>query len=139
VESDLSKLWKLRGLTEPTCRAMGYRSNQKSNKELLLALEKEFPPAMLLDSGLWSQRDKPADQPKPNPQFCGMALVQRRGADRKKDRDCDGETITDCVWDEGGFVRTGEVLETIDRPKLNLRASNHNLKSQMNEAENLCC
>ena len=104
VESDLDRLWDERAFRTEFSQAMGYRSNLKANKELLLAMEKEFPVNVLLDSGLWNQGDKPTDPPKPNPQFYGMSLVEKRDEHGKKVRDRDGDVIVDCVWGDPGPI-----------------------------------
>lgn len=104
LESDLDELWDKRGLRTETCQALGFRSNRKCNKELLQVMEKDFPINVLLDSGLWNQGEKPTDPPKPNPQFYGMALVERRDEKGKKARDRDGDVVVDCVWRDPGPI-----------------------------------
>lgn len=105
VESDRLLLWQKRGLHAGTADALGYRSNLKANKDLLLELAQHFPPQVLLESGLYSQGEKPGDPPKPNAQFFGMSLVERRDeATGKKVRDADGEVIVDLVWGDPGAI-----------------------------------
>jgi len=41
---------------------------------------------------------KAGEAPKPNPQFYGMAIVEKRDAKGKKVRDEKGEVIRECVW-----------------------------------------
>ena len=104
VESNLALLWAKRGLNAETVAALGFRSNLKTNKNILLAMENEFPPQVLLESGLFSQGEKPGDPAKPNPQFYGMSLVERRNEAGKKVKDVDGKVIVDCVWGDTGAI-----------------------------------
>jgi hypothetical protein len=99
-EKDRKELWERRGLTELTIDALGYRSNPQSNKEILLEMEKPFPPAVLLDCGLWKLDEAKVSEPaKPNAQYYGMSIVERRDPKTgKKVRDDEGEPIRDCVW-----------------------------------------
>ena len=98
TDADQTLLWEDRGQTPDTCVALGYRSNLQANKEILLAMEKEFPPAVLEECGLWKTGDKPTDPLKPNPQFYGMSLVEKRDEHGRKVRDAAGETIIECLW-----------------------------------------
>lgn len=102
---DEQMLWRKRGLTPETVAATGLRSNQKSNREILLEMEKHFPPMVLLDSGLWKYpSDKSGGEdfgkkPVPNAQYYGMALLPKRDPETgKKMRDEDGKPITEAVW-----------------------------------------
>ena len=96
---DREKLWTQRGLTGVTIDALGFRSNPQSNKEILLEMEKVFPPTVLLECGLWKLDDKkPSNPPKPNPQYYGMSIQEKRDAKRRKVRTEDGESIKECVW-----------------------------------------
>jgi hypothetical protein len=96
---DQRELWEKRGLTEATIDLFGFRSNPQSNKELLLEMSKTFPPAVLLDCGLWKLDDKkPSNPPKPNPQYYGMSILEKRDGKGRKVRDEDGEAIKECVW-----------------------------------------
>lgn len=94
---DRATLWRERGLTAETCEALGYRSNPQVNKEILMAMAQMWPPEVLLECGLWTQGDKPADPPKPNAQFYGMAIVPVLNELGRKVKS-DGETVTKCVW-----------------------------------------
>jgi hypothetical protein len=79
----------------------GYRSNPQSNKELLLEMEDVFPPEVLVDSGLWKVDDKKPNNPaKPNPQYYGMSIREKRDAKGRKARDADDEVVKECVWDQ---------------------------------------
>lgn len=106
TDSDRAKLWRKRGLTDDTIDALGYRSNQKTNRQLLLEMEQHFAPQVLLDCGLWkhaSGKDGGEDfskPPAPNAQYYGMGLVPKRGKDGKKVRDEDGNAIIEPVWGE---------------------------------------
>jgi len=73
TEPDRAGLLTKRGLTQPTCEAMGLRSNEESNREILLRLGDEFNPKVLVAAGLWSKKEK--EQPKPNAQFYGWGVV----------------------------------------------------------------
>jgi hypothetical protein len=105
VESDYDLLWKKRGLTPDTAEALGYKSNLKSNRELLQEMEKHFAPEVLLESGLWSQGDRPGDPAKPNAQFYGMSLVEKRDKETgKKIRNAEGEPVIEFVWGDPGAI-----------------------------------
>jgi hypothetical protein len=97
-EEDLRLLWVKRGLTALTCMALGYRSNPKANKEILLAMAEHYPVPVLVDCGLWKDGAKATEKAYPNPQFYGMSLVEKRDAEGKKVRDEDGKSVTECVW-----------------------------------------
>jgi hypothetical protein len=97
-DTDRDELWTKRGLTPSTCLALGFKSNPRSNKELLLQMADLFPPAVLVDCGLWSDPRKPGDKPAPNPQFYGMSLVEKRDSEGKKVKNADGENVLECVW-----------------------------------------
>jgi hypothetical protein len=98
--ADRKALWEKRGLTDATIDLAGFRSNPQSNKELLLEMKEVFPIAVLLDCGLWKTDDKkPSAPPKPNPQFHGMSIREKRDSEGRKVRDEDGEAVKECVWD----------------------------------------
>ncbi len=104
VDSDRKQLWEKRGLHDLTVAAMGYRSNLKSNFEILKRMEEVFPVLVLVDSGLWTQADKPGEPPKPNPQYYGMSLVEKRDAKGKKVRDKNEDPIVECIWGDPGAI-----------------------------------
>ena len=98
--ADRKSLWEIRALLDATIDFAGFRSNPQSNKELLLEMKEAFPMAVLLDCGLWKTDDKkPSNPPKPNPQFYGMSIREKRDSQGKKVRDEVGEAIRECVWD----------------------------------------
>jgi hypothetical protein len=98
--ADRKALWEIRALLDATIDLAGFRSNPQSNKELLLEMKEAFSTAVLLDCGLWKTDDKnPSAPPKPNPQFYGMSIREKRDSKGKKVRDEDGEAIKECVWD----------------------------------------
>jgi len=78
TEEDGKMLWEKRGLTPATQAAAGLRSNLRGNKEILLAMEELFPSAVRVESGLWTNGDKPGDPPKPNAQFYGYGIVGKK-------------------------------------------------------------
>lgn len=105
VLSDRKLLWEKRGQHDVTVDALGYRSNLKSNKEILLEMPKHFPLNILMDCGLWTQAERPGELPKPNPQYYGMSLVEKRDPQTgKKVRDRDGDPIVECVWGDPGAI-----------------------------------
>ncbi|MEI8290976.1 MAG: hypothetical protein WCH99_16040 [Verrucomicrobiota bacterium] len=98
-DSDRKSLFTERGLNDATIELLGFRSNPQSYKGLLLEMANHFPLAVLVESGLWkADADKAGETPKPNPQFYGMAIVEKRDAKGKKVRDTKGEVIRECVW-----------------------------------------
>lgn len=98
-DKDWTHLFEDRGLTDATIKFSGVRSNPQANKEILLEMPKHFPMQVLLDSGLWKiDYDKVSEPPKPNAQYYGMSVVEKRDAKGKKVRDQDGDIITECVW-----------------------------------------
>jgi hypothetical protein len=99
TDEDRKKLFTKRGLNDATIELLGFRSNPESNKGLLLEMAGHFPQGVLVESGLWkTDADKTGEPPKPNPQFYGMAIVEKRDARGKKIRDDRGEVIHECVW-----------------------------------------
>ena len=105
LEGDRRRLWEKRGLHAPAVEALGFRSNVTENRALLLQMEHEFPMLALIDSGLWTQSERATEPPKPNAQYYGMALMEKRDeATGKKVRDRDGNAVVDCVWDELGPI-----------------------------------
>jgi hypothetical protein len=98
-EVDRKALFVKRGLTDGTIDSLGFRSNPQSNKELILEMAKFFPMEVLVESGLWkTDANKVGEPPKPNPQFYGMSIVERRDARGKKIHDEHGKVILECVW-----------------------------------------
>lgn len=86
-DAEQTALWLKRGLTPETCARLGYRSNPRTNRAALLELAQEFPPAVLIESGLWLRASKPAEPPKPNAQYHGWGLA---GKIPKAEREPDG-------------------------------------------------
>jgi len=114
-DTDRKSLFEKRGLTDLTIDALGFRSNPNANKNLLEEMKSEFPMAVLVESGLWkTDATNLKDPPKPNPQFYGMSIVEKRGSDGKKVRGPDGEVIRECVWNNPilipYFSETGELI-----------------------------
>lgn len=96
-DEDRRMLWEKRGLTPDTCFELGYRSNPKSNKQILEEMAQHFPVPVLVESGLWVEGEKATAKPKPNPQFHGMSLVEKR-ENGKKVKDDDGKPKLEPVW-----------------------------------------
>jgi hypothetical protein len=80
-EADEQRLWDKRGLLPRTCRLLGYRSNPRSNRDILLAMTEVFPQDVLLESGLWVRSDKAGEDSKPNAQFYGFGIVGKKKKD----------------------------------------------------------
>ena len=98
-DADRKCLFVKRGLNDATIELLGFRSNPETNKGLLLEMANHFPLAVLVESGLWKvNADKVSEPPKPNPQFYGMSIVEKRDAKGKKMRDENGEVLRECVW-----------------------------------------
>jgi hypothetical protein len=53
--------------------ALGFRSNPKSNRELLQKLDLRFAIEALLDSGLWKRGSKGRGVERPTRNFTGLA------------------------------------------------------------------
>jgi hypothetical protein len=98
-DADRKNLFIKRGLHDTTIELLGFRSNPESNKGILLEMANQFPLAVLVESGLWkTDPDKVGEPPKPNPQFYGMSIIEKRDARGKKIRDAKGESTRECVW-----------------------------------------
>jgi len=67
TDDDAQKTWIKRGLIADTRQPL--KSNNHSNKEILLSLEKEFKLETLIACGLWVQHER--SEPKPNPFYHG--------------------------------------------------------------------
>lgn len=106
TDSDGQTLWHKRGLTRSTQEALGYRSNLKSNREVLLEMPKHFPKMVLLDCGLWkypAAKDGSGEdfgrEPIPNAQYYGLSLIPKRDPQTgKKVRNEDGEPVIEPIW-----------------------------------------
>ena len=98
-DADRKYLFVKRGLNDATIELLGFRSNPETNKGLLLEMANHFPLAVLVESGLWKvNADKVSEPPKPNSQFYGMSIAEKRDAKGKKMRDENGEVPRECVW-----------------------------------------
>ena len=73
--SDAAKLRKERGFDEETIRRGGFKSSNPKNRELLAPLLEEFPPGVLLSTGIAVKEDEGGM--KINAQLCGYGLVKR--------------------------------------------------------------
>lgn len=79
---DEALLWDKRGLTPETARALGYRSNPKTNAELLEQLRQRHQPWALTRSGLFKP-DRGGI--KPSGQFYGYGITGKRKDANGKD------------------------------------------------------
>ncbi len=114
-EADRKSLFFKRGLISWTVDALGFRSNPQSNKDLLLEMADHFSPEVLVESGLWKMDEaKLGEPPKPNAQFYGMSIVEKRDARGKKVRDQNEEVIRECIWNHPilipYFNETGDLV-----------------------------
>lgn len=99
TDTDRKLLFVKRGLTNETIDALGFRSNPESNKDLLLEMTRHFAPEVLVECGLWKiDPDKAGEAAKPNPQFYGMSIVEKRDEKGRKIRDETGEVVRECTW-----------------------------------------
>ena len=125
-EADRKSLFEKRGLNDVTIDALGFRSNPDSNKGILLEMSNHFPMAALVESGLWKvDPAKPGEPPRPNPQFHGMSIAEKRDPKGRKARDRNGEVIRECVWNHPilipYFSEQGELIHL--RPHKGMMAS----------------
>ena len=75
---DQREIFEKRGLATSTQVALGYRSNLRSNKEILLALRETHPLEELRAAGLWLPPDKQRKKDlRPNSQFCGAGRIRK--------------------------------------------------------------
>lgn len=109
LHCDARKLFEKRGLTLGTSVTLGFKSNSRQNRRLLLELAKTFAWEELKMSGLWL----PGQQQKcrrPNAQFCGYVQLARKPRDQRKHPD------DKTIWgwcDEGWCAKCGHVCKGI--------------------------
>jgi hypothetical protein len=96
---DEEALWRKRGLTSETIAALGFRSNPRSNKDILDAISAEFDREVLIDSGLWRRRGA---QVGPAGQYYGAGRVRKTSDGEKVDA---SQLKADQQWkDEEGWI-----------------------------------
>jgi hypothetical protein len=100
---DDDNLFQKRRLTSATCAALGFKSNPKSNRNLLLDLEKNFSWEELKASGLWLRAEGDKGN-RPNSQFCGFVQLAKKPKQLRKNKD------DKTVW---GWCDEGWCLEKI--------------------------
>ena len=99
---DGQKLSDKRGLTSDTIARLGFKSNPKSNRRLLIELSKSYAWEELKASGLWLP-GKEQKTRRPNAQFCGYLQLARKPKSHRKNPDdkavwgwCDEGWCTKC-------------------------------------------
>ncbi len=105
LAEDERKLFEKRGLLPATAAALGFKSNQNSNRRRLLELARAFTWEELRASGLWLPGAEQKHR-RPNPQFCGCVQLARKPKSQRKHPD------DKAVWgwsDEGWCVRCEHV------------------------------
>ena len=73
-DEDAERLWKKRGITLETSKALGFVSSPKSNRGILEELGTRWSKELLVDAGLWVC-ENPGDEPRPNSQYYGWGVV----------------------------------------------------------------
>lgn len=73
-EQDEALLYHKRGLSSLSSKALGFRSNPKSNSLILQALANHAPYSALLTSGLFKRHQRTM---KPNAQFYGAGIIRK--------------------------------------------------------------
>jgi len=87
-EEDSRRIFEKRGLTSATQMALGFRSNPRGNKEILLGLRETHSLDELFASGLWKGPDKKRKKPPgPNNQFAGAGIIRKLKPGEKCGRD----------------------------------------------------
>ncbi|HEV2330556.1 MAG TPA: hypothetical protein VGY56_17385 [Verrucomicrobiae bacterium] len=83
---DEHRIFQKRGLVSATVEALGFKSNQRANRRLLLELGKMFSWDELKASGLWIA-GKDLKTRRPNSQFCGCIQLARKPKNQRKSAD----------------------------------------------------
>ncbi len=83
LSADEQRTFEKRGLASATCAALGFKSNPKSNRRLLLELAKTFAWEELKASGLWLSGTEQKRR-RPNSQFCGYVQLARKPKSQRK-------------------------------------------------------
>lgn len=124
LAEDERRIFEKRGLTSATSEALGFKSNQKTNRRLLLELSKKFSWDELKASGLWLP-GKGNKCRRPNSQFCGYIQLTRKPRNQRKTSDdksvwgwreegwcarCE-RTSGGCICSScGGKLKTGDAI-----------------------------
>jgi hypothetical protein len=78
TDQDRDALWRKRGLDYETSDRLGFKSNLKSNKQILIELEQKYGIDVMLASGLWQPEDRQRrKERRPNAQFFGMGIIRK--------------------------------------------------------------
>lgn len=146
-EGDIAALEAKRGLTRETILALGFRSNPKSNADLLHALLEEMPSEALLESGLFKRKGRAI---RPNAQFYGFgpkgkkkkpepgqaAPAEEDGVESDWEWDWTHQVLIPYVDEHGDLIGlrphkgNGESGTVVGRPKIYVpRAVEPNLRS----------
>lgn len=83
---DEERIWLKRGLESRTIEGLGFRSNAKSNRDLLLGLERQFSDSARTESGLFRKARNGEEKPQPSSKFYGYGRVRKLTAEEKKKR-----------------------------------------------------
>ena len=79
--ADEERLWTKRGLEWATVNGLGFKSNPRANKELLIELEQTLGYDEMEAAGLWSVGDhskgKRKKERRPNAQYCGAGIIRK--------------------------------------------------------------
>jgi len=92
-EKDAESLWVKRGLESQTQALLGYKSNPRSNLQLLESMRDEFPAKALLDSGLFRRPKRAGEGIQPTMQFAGLGIAGKKPAvlDEEHQEEWEGE------------------------------------------------
>jgi hypothetical protein len=82
---DVVKLGKERGFSKETIKEAGFKSSNRKNRELLAPLLVEFPPGILLSTGIANKADD--GSLKISGQLCGWGLKKRGEASKDEEWD----------------------------------------------------
>lgn len=85
-DADAGKLFLRRGLAERITRALGFKSNPRTNESVLEAMTEKFDWEELKASGLWNESKDHKDI-KPNAQFAGYGITGKKEKDARNSPD----------------------------------------------------
>ena len=79
--ADERRLWERRALEWATVNGLGFKSNPRSNKDILIELEQSLGYEEMEAAGLWSVGDyskgKRKKERRPNAQYCGAGIIRK--------------------------------------------------------------